>query len=130
MVHQSGNKIIQSDSDLISFQAKPYLITSLTLPSPSPKDCPTSPAASQTTPLKWRLVAKESAVKGNAQHLGPRFVPRGSALTVILSSMKKIPNANKEEGQLQLCQGLIWRGAPVMGAELGSTRVVVTTQTA
>ena len=74
-VHQLVNKIIhkllflwQSDPDLISFQAKPYQITSLTLPSPSPKDCPTSPAASQTTPSRWRPVAREPAAQGNVQH--------------------------------------------------------------
>ena len=37
---------------------------------------------------------------------------------------------DKVEGQLPLCQGVIWNGAPVMDAEFGCTQNVATIQTA
>ena len=93
-----------------------------------------SPAATRTTALSWWLAAREPAVRGNAQQLGPRSahpeIVRTIPQLVILSSMTKLLRIKEEKGHLQLCQGLIWHGAPAMVAEWGSTRVVATTQTA
>ena len=94
---------------------------SLTTPSPSPTVPATSPAATQTTPLRWRLAAREPAALGNAQQLGPLSAHPGIVRTipqlVILSSMTKLLRIKEEKGHLQLCQGLIWHGAPAMVAE-------------
>ena len=66
-------------------------------------------------------MAREPAARGNAQQLGPRSAHPGIVQTtlepVILSSMTKLPRIKEGKGQLQLCQGLIWHGAPAMVAE-------------
>ena len=60
------------------------------MPSQTPIEWARSPAATRTIPLRRWLVAGESAVRGNAQLLGPRSVHPGSVpMTlepVILSS--------------------------------------------
>ena len=80
-----------------------------------------SPAATQTTALRLRLAAREPAVRGNARQLGPRSahpeIVRTIPQLVILSSMTKLLRIKEEKGHLQLCQGLIWPGAPAMVAE-------------
>ena len=77
-------------------------------------------------------MAKGSAVKGNAQHWKPRFVPLGIVVTTPdhARSSSRVPRTKKVAGQLPLILILIWHGAPAMGAECGSIRSVVTTQTA
>ena len=62
-------------------------------------------------------------MQGNAQLLGPRSVPRESALMtpelVISSSTTNLLRINEGEDQLQLTQGAAWTGAPIpsIGAE-------------
>ena len=94
---------------------------SLTMPSHTPRTQATSPAATRTTPLRWRLAAREPAARGNARRSGPPSVPLRIVQTtpepVRLTSPVKVPMIDQGDSQLLLCQGLIWRGAPVMGAE-------------
>ena len=120
-------------------QATPQLSPqwiSLTTLSHTPTTRATSPAATRTTPLRWRLVARETAVRGNAQLLGPRSVHPGSVpMTlepVILSSQAKMMWKKKVGGQLQHYPhiNLISAPTPSTSAELGSIRSVVTIQNA
>ena len=81
----------------------------------------TSPAATRTTPLRWRLAAKEQAVPEHARLSMPRFVHPGVVRTTLKavrsSSEVKTPRMNKVEGQMPLCQEVILDGASAMGAE-------------
>ena len=67
-------------------------------------------------------MAREPAVQGNARRSGPRSVPLGNVVMtqkpVELAFPGKVPMINQGgDSQLPLCQGLIWPGALVMGAE-------------
>ena len=90
----------------------PLPLISLTTLSHSLRTRATSPAATQTTPLRWQLAVGEPAVRGNARRLGPRSVPRESALMtpepVIWSSEAKM---HKVEGRPPLTQAATLRGA-------------------
>ena len=55
-----------------------HQLDSLTAFSPPPPAQATSPAATQTTPLRRQLAAEELAARGSARRLGPRSVHRGS----------------------------------------------------
>ena len=90
---------------------------------PSPTTRATSPAATRTTLLRWRLAAREPAVRGNARRSEPRSVPRGivpkTPEPVMWGSMTNLLRINEGEDQLQLTQGAAWTGAPIpsIGAE-------------
>ena len=93
------------------------------MPSPSPTARATSPAATRTTPLRWRLAAGEPAVRGNARRSGPRSVPQGIVQTtpepVIFLSVTKLLRIKGAEGQLQLTPEVIWDGAPMPSTSAG-----------
>ena len=100
-------------------QATPQLSPlwiSLTMPSRTPTTRATSPAATRTTLLRWRLVAREPAVRGNARRSEPRSVPRESALMtpepVIWSSEAKMRRVDKVEGRPPLTLAATLIGAP------------------
>ena len=84
---------------------------------PSPTTRATSPAATRTTPLRWRLAAREPAVRGNARRSEPRSVPRGivrkTPEPVMWGSMTKQLRIKEGEDQLTLTQGATWTGAPM-----------------
>ena len=85
----------------------PPQLTSLTTPSPSRTAQATSPAATQTTLLRWRLAARDPAVPEHARLSMPRFVHPG----IVQTTLKPVRSSsevkmNKVEDQLQLCQGV------------------------
>ena len=98
-------------------QETPLPWISLILLSHTPTTPARSPAATRTTPWRWRLAAREPAVRGNARRSGPRSVPREivrkTPEPVILSSLTKLLRIKEGEGQLPLTQGVTWDGAPI-----------------
>ena len=85
---------------------------SLTTLSHTPTTRATSPAATRTTLLRWRLAAREPAVRGNARRSGPRSVPRESALMtpkrVILSSEAKMRRMDTVGGPPETTMRVSW----------------------